>query len=224
MIYPIAEIFDSLQGEGAFAGTRMCFIRFAGCTVGRPYTPEARKTLGLNLYQEQCRAWDGAAFVCDTDFRAKMKLTEEEIMQLPEVANSPRVCLTGGEPLMHDLWPLFRLLNQEEKLIHIETSGTIAAAASNVWHWLTVSPKRGYIPSVLEHADEIKILVGPDFNEDEFADKFANVPVFRNKLWVQPINGEYELNRENIERCMRLTERFPRVRLSLQLHKVLNIR
>jgi 7-carboxy-7-deazaguanine synthase len=39
--FPISEVFTSPQGEGLYAGQLMTFIRFAGCTVGKPF-PKTR--------------------------------------------------------------------------------------------------------------------------------------------------------------------------------------
>jgi 7-carboxy-7-deazaguanine synthase len=224
VIYPLSEVFSSLQGEGLYAGTRMTFIRFAGCTVGRPYTREAKQALGLNVYQERCEDWSGASFACDTDFRSKTKLSVEEIMKLPAMDNAMRVCLTGGEPLMHDLYPLLHALHEAEIKVHLETSGTIPVVKNGNWDWVTVSPKKLFLPSVLREADEIKVLVGKDFDDDRFNLAFASTFEYRNKLWVQPINGEFELDRDNIAKCIRLTEAYPWIRLSTQVHKIWKVR
>ena len=37
LTYPIVEIFHSLQGEGAWAGTNAFFIRMGGCDVYCPW-------------------------------------------------------------------------------------------------------------------------------------------------------------------------------------------
>src|SRR5579864_2811065 len=88
MIYPVAEIFQSIQGEGRWQGTPMTFIRLAGCTVGKPYSAEARKTLGLPIYVEKCCDVFGTGFPCDTDYRVKQRLTEGDIVRTKEVAGA----------------------------------------------------------------------------------------------------------------------------------------
>ena len=35
MLYPVAEVFHSIKGEGFWTGVPMKFIRLAGCTVGK---------------------------------------------------------------------------------------------------------------------------------------------------------------------------------------------
>lgn len=215
--YPIAEIFNSLQGEGHHAGTRMTFVRLAGCSVGKPYTPEARKQLGLHVYQERCTAWNGVGFPCDTDYRVHYRLTAAEIAVQIDVVDARRVCITGGEPLIHDLWPLIDTLKRAGKRVHLETSGTISPVPLGVW--VTVSPKAGYLSEVLEQANEIKILVGVDFDEKLFVRKFARY--FDSlKVFVQPVNEAAEINEDNLRRCIELTKSHPTVRLSSQLHKI----
>lgn len=212
--YPISEIFQSIQGEGQFAGTAMTFIRFAGCTVGKPYAPSARNALGLQPYQERCCDWAGNNFSCDTNYRQHARLTVEEIVS--EVGDAKRVCLTGGEPLMHDLDPLIRALKPH---IHIETSGTIelTSAALLAESWVTVSPKFGCLDSMLAKANEVKILVGQSFDEQKFTSKYR---YYFNTIWVQPINQEHEIDQLNLQRCVQLVLKYPQIRLSSQLHKL----
>lgn len=227
--YPIAEIFHSIQGEGFWTGTAMSFVRLAGCTVGRPYTVDKRTYLAeigheLAVYQEECMDWQGVTFPCDTNFVMSRKMSVEDIVM--EVAGKRHVCITGGEPLMHNLQPLLQVLSDDSRLemVHIETSGTIRQEALRnfdfIHKWITVSPKAGYLAEALEWADEIKILVGGSFNEKEF-ERFLP---WAHKLWVQPVNPLNAISAENAKRCVQLCEKYPGVRLSIQLHKVLGLR
>ena len=75
------EIFDSLQGEGYWTGVPMTFVRLAGCNA-----PE----LGLD-----CVRW------CDTPGSwAREPGAELEPEEILDRARLPRLCLTGGEPLL----------------------------------------------------------------------------------------------------------------------------
>lgn len=231
--YPISEIFTSPQGEGVFAGVMMTFIRLAGCTVGKPFSKEERNDwakeshVSLPIYITKCTTWDGREFACDTDYRVKERLTVQEIlMRIPE--NIGHVCITGGEPLMHDLIPLVGELDKKWN-VHVETSGTIALAHAfrregpvrsyledNIW--LTVSPKFRVLDEMLDAADEIKYLIDEQFN-------IANVPerlLKDERVFIQPINFEHQVKNENLKRCMELQKEHPQWRLSLQLHKILS--
>jgi organic radical activating enzyme len=246
--YPIAECFESPQGEGLFAGSLMCFLRLAGCNVGKPYTAEEKKLLpNSSPYQEKCSSWEGnVCFECDTDFRTKYRATIEFILKEPLIANAKRVCLTGGEPLIHDLKPLATALALAGKKVHIETSGTkpltvlrltpqerlrrsnneletFAERALERSLWITVSPKKDYLPESLELADEIKVLVGENFNETLFLQHFERY-INSDKFWIQPINDEFTVRMENVKRCLELQQKYKSLRISTQAHKFWNVR
>lgn len=222
--YGISEIFDSVQGEGLYAGTPMTFVRFAGCSVGKPLSQKEKADNFLPVYTEQCASWDGRKFYCDTDFRVMERLTVEEIANhLPK--NVKRVCFTGGEPLIHDLDLLaIELLSRGVKL-HVETSGTVPVVG---WMnrgdtWLTMSPKVNADPKILACANEIKLLVDEGFSLQKADEMLAGIKT-EPLIWVQPINGTFQINRENIDRCLKVLAERPQWRLSIQLHKYLNVR
>lgn len=216
--YPIAEIFTSPQGEGVWTGTMMTFVRLAGCTVGKPQHGKGRYEF-LSVYTEQCTLYDGRTFPCDTDYRVKERLTVEEILaQVPY--DIKHVCISGGEPFMHDLHPLITGLTRIHKQVHIETSGTIYKDYKSLYDpqpWITVSPKRGMLGEMIQQADEIKLLVDENFDP-------MNVPIVvlsHHTIYIQPINGENTVNADNLRLCMGWQKEFPNWRISLQLHKVL---
>lgn len=222
--FPIAEIFSSLQGEGLWAGTAMTFIRLAGCTVGRPYTPAAREALELNVYQERCTGWDGVSFACDTNYRMYNRLSVLEIMDRPELDKALRVCITGGEPLMHgSLHDLVFALHKRGIQVHLETSGTLHPDVVMECDWVAVSPKLNALDSMLLAADEIKVLVGPSFNEELFLTHYEKY-FAKSIVWVGPINSEHALDTINMQKCIELIHRRPQLRLSTQMHKIWSVR
>ncbi|MBC7293149.1 MAG: 7-carboxy-7-deazaguanine synthase QueE, partial [Thermoleophilia bacterium] len=104
----VVEIFDSLQGEGWWTGTPMTFVRLAGCNA-----PE----LGL-----ACVRW------CDT--RESWDVAAGEELTVPEVlarVSLPRVCLTGGEPLLQvdGIAELLAEATRRRLHVHMETNGTV---------------------------------------------------------------------------------------------------
>ena len=229
-VYPIAEKFVEIQGEGVWSGAIMAFIRLAGCTVGKPYPKEMYKgdpakelypKPGLPIYTEQCTLYDGRTMACDTDYRMKEKLTVEQLADWVPTKIG-HVCITGGEPMMHDLQPLVFEMKKLKKLVHIETSGTIPLAKANLpatdaFRWLTVSPKQGCLPDMIRVANEIKLLVDKDFNPDKLPLLVFGHPT----VFLNPVNYEHEVNVDNLRRCRELLDRFPQWRLGGQLHKVL---
>lgn len=141
MKYRVAEKFKSVQGEGIYTGTPMAFIRFIGCSVGKKI----------------CQG-------CDTDFDEELKwrgggeFTSSELLQWAYPYK--HICLTGGEPLNQNLQDL--VFDSVQKMIHIETSGTVDIPNldwfSNKRH-ICVSPKPGFKESVIDQADEVKVIV-----------------------------------------------------------------
>ena len=100
----IAELFYSIQGEGALAGVPSVFVRTSGCNL-------------------RCQ-W------CDTPYTSwHPEGTEWQIRQIvSEVLAHParHVVVTGGEPMIApDIVPLTRRLNEEGLHITIETAGTV---------------------------------------------------------------------------------------------------
>lgn len=240
--FPIAERFTSLQGEGLYTGTLMHFVRFAGCSVGKPIRdPQEREDFSraeglyvLPIYREKCTTYDGREFLCDTDFRTKEALTMAEILAgVPKGVE--RLCFTGGEPLNQPLKEFLSWIGLETKYkVHIETSGTVSLtemwpeycpADSNEtngasWLWITVSPKTGVLSKMIGLANEIKLLVDENFDIKKVPEDIKD----HRLVWVQPINTEFTVNRKNLEKCIQLLHEYPNWRMSTQMHKIWNVR
>lgn len=228
--YPISEMFLSPQGEGVFAGTLMSFIRLSGCNVGRKYQKEEYQPIGpFPIYTTMCSTYDGREFPCDTDYRMKVSLSLEHIFD--EIPKGIRhVCLTGGEPFIHELSPIVALAEQRGAMVHIETSGTLPLSrafshiegadvneySKNVW--ITVSPKKGVLDEMVERANEIKLLIDEDFDLKAVPTSIRR----HHTVYIQPINFEHSVDPKNLRRCMDLQKQHPNWRISLQLHKVLS--
>lgn len=138
--YPIVEVFESIQGEGAFLGLGASFIRLAGCNL-------------------RC-SW------CDTkhsfDVQAASLLSVDAILGTWRFTQ-PLVVITGGEPTLHDLGPLVRALKKLGKYVTLETNGTNPVPDEWGIDWVTVSPKPGSNYAINCRADELKYVVDDDF-------------------------------------------------------------
>lgn len=149
MMYPITEVFHSLQGEGHFIGYPMTFIRFAGCSVTecsiRSRCDEAPWKSNFRL-----RACD----VVDT-VRGKSPSRDTGI-----------VCLTGGEPADHDLLPIVSSLRDIGYRVHIETSGENSIEGIP-FDWITVSPKTPRYKQRQGHT--LKLVVLPEWGDSASA-------------------------------------------------------
>jgi 7-carboxy-7-deazaguanine synthase len=194
---PIVEIFYSLQGEGVRTGQATVFVRLAGCN---------------------CDCW-----FCDTDFRVHEEHTIDSL--LDEIAvkggDCRWVCLTGGEPTVHDLRPLCDALHECGCSVQIETNGILPRPDWRIDH-ITVSPKihegarldswyfanAAEFKHVIDDADDVALALDLAKSHDR--------PVY-----LQPNS----LNAASAELCVAAVKANPaRCRLSLQTHKVLNIR
>lgn len=197
-VYPLAEEpFWSLQGEGIRTGSPTIFIRLAGCNA----TPDF-----------QCWDW------CDTAWAreaGKLYSLQRIIDLLDNLPSANWICLTGGEPLIHNLGALIGCLKEQDYMIQVETNGTICQPDLSVDHW-TVSPKGIPIDDYyLGVAKEFKWVIG------NMADlERVNSPsFFRGVTCLQPENN----NPEAIALCLEGLKKHPTWRLSLQTHKMIGV-
>lgn len=222
---PIAEDFHSLQGEGCWVGTPMHFVRTAGCSVGRspvllPTPKSLIPMLKTGAQAWECGTYDGRPFWCDTDFGLK---EWTNFANLLDDTWEGHICITGGEPLIHQerLVPFAQEAWERGLKLHLETSGTIQLVA-DLYHalWVSVSPKQGVLPEMLEEADEIKLLVDAEFDLEKVPAGVLQHPL----VYVQPVNGEMSLNRQNFQLCMEILRIRPDWHMSVQTHKLVGLR
>jgi len=204
--YPIAELFDSIQGEGSWVGTPMHFIRLAGCSVGKPY--------------RHCKTAFGVEFYCDTEYKATQTVTASELADFCQGAN--HVCITGGEPFDHNLAPIIDRLHDFRIRCHIETSGTCPFRFLYYKPWITLSPKL-YLPTAtwVRRSHELKWLISAKrpLHDDEIQNLYHRVP---GRTFVQPIWHETEYE-SNVSYAVELCKKYKGLRLSLQVHKWIKV-
>lgn len=193
--YPINEIFYSLQGEGVNAGCPAVFVRFSGCNLKCPF--------------------------CDTDHHDATAMSADEIIECVSGYTPCRlVVLTGGEPSLYIDDNLIGLLCRHGYDIAIETNGT-NMIPDGINH-VTLSPKDEFceIAEVrLKRCDELKVVYTGDNNPL----KYDWIKTGHRVL--QPCDtGDPDKNRRLIAEAMQFCLRHPEWRLSLQLHKILDIK
>ena len=194
---PIMETFYTVQGEGFYTGRPAFFIRVAGCDVGC-------------VWCDVKDSWDA---------------NEHEIIQVSELVNHVEksgtnfVVITGGEPGMYDLTYLTSELHKLELEIAVETSG--AYELKGEYDWICLSPKKFKKPikSVIDNADELKIIV---FNKSDFqwAESHAKQVPESCKLYLQ---AEWEKKGEMYPLVLDYITQNPKWRISVQTHKYLGV-
>ncbi len=195
--YPIVEIFFSVQGEGFHAGIPHVFVRFGTCNL-------------------RC-SW------CDTDFDTFTSMNALDILGEILQYNCKRVIFTGGEPMLHDLWPLHRLLKRRDFNLSIESNGTIQIP-EGLLDWICISPKDQVYPnSVIRQrtGNELKVVYcGQELSMyDDLKTEFDH-------HFIQPCYIESESIEKNgalFQSTEQIVKENPGWRLSLQTHKWMGI-
>jgi len=194
---PLMEDFYTIQGEGFYQGCAAYFIRLGGCDVGC-------------VWCDVKESWDAPAHpvvsVNDMTMRAKN-------------SGANIVVITGGEPALYDLTELTSALKAEGLRTHIETSG--AYPLTGTWDWVCFSPKKFKAPhpSILSQSHELKVIV---YTKKDFswAEEFAEKVNTSCKLFLQP---EWSREKEMLPLIIEYCKANPQWRISLQVHKYMNI-
>src|SRR5947208_3253141 len=107
----ISEIFESIQGEGASAGTPSIFVRLATCNLRCTWC-DTRYT------------WDWAAYHYDEEVR---RIDVQSIILRLAASTASNVVITGGEPLLQQP-ALVELVSAlpPERHVEVETNGTLS--------------------------------------------------------------------------------------------------
>lgn len=191
----ISEIFYSLQGEGTHTGKAAVFIRFYDCNLNCTFCDEP---LHKSIYEE-----------------FDLQKIIDSIKNYP----SRFVILTGGEPSLRDINPLIQELQEKRYYVAVETNGY---SPSNIRSadWVTYSPKNWSDICYFEEISEIKLVVNvnSDPNKIDQIQSTSKKPVF-----LQPQAEDNKIIKKNANYCVNLVKINSALRLSLQIHKLLNI-
>jgi 7-carboxy-7-deazaguanine synthase len=222
----VEEMFYTIQGEGPQAGEPCVFIRLAGCNL--------------------------ACHFCDTQFETQAENLQPIGSILNSLLESftrkqrRLIILTGGEPLRQDPTTLLiQLLNLGTELIQIETAGTVwpknaeldrLVATGKVQ--LVCSPKTPKIHEfVIGNCDHYKYVItaGETDPDDGLPNRGTQVAtkdklqkLYRasssDTIWLSPCDAyDNERNYNNMVEARDLCLKHG-YRLSLQVHKIINVR
>jgi len=210
MTYSVKEIFYTLQGEGANAGTPAVFCRFAGCNLwsGRE---EDRSSAICQFCDTQFVGTDG---VGGGKFPSARDLADAVFNRWPTGDAEHRfVVLTGGEPGLQLDALLVDALHVHRFRIAIETNGTVILPEGV--DWICVSPK-ARTDLVTIAGDELK-LIYPQIGADP--ESFEKLQ-FRH-FFLQPMDGPDR--QRNTSLAVAYCQNHPKWRLSIQSHKIIGI-
>jgi len=145
---------------------------------------------------------------CDTDHQHGRTMTADEIVEAISAFPSRHLVITGGEPLLQLNSDLLRVIKTKGFYVQIETNGSMPAPIEV--DWVTCSPKEA--PWQIDRVDELKIVYqGQDV--EQIASAF-DTP----RRFLQPCSGR------NIAETIEYILAHPTWRLSLQTHKLIDIR
>lgn len=199
-ILEVSEMFYSLQGEGLRVGTANVFIRLQGCKA-----KHSCFSMGIK---------------CDTEFESGKPMTLEQIYsQIGYLGEDCKnIIWTGGEPaqqLTTDIVQYFKDLGYFQA---IETSGLLPVP----WNldYIAISPK------VAEHVIK-KNFQGYDVDELRYVrHKGQTIPqpaIKATHYYVSPHSDGNGINAQNLGHCIQLCKDFPKWKLSVQMHKIINV-
>lgn len=230
--FPVEEIFESIQGEARNAGVATTFIRLFGCNM-------------------RCTYCD-TGYYSDEAIKQKKwwRMTVEEIIDKVKSFGHVNVCLTGGEPLIHNgIYYLVHSLDDLGFKVEIETNGGILLKQpferpmfSHMRYIMDIkTPSSGMVHKNkmenlrrLTSADDVVFVIS---NREDY--EFARNIIldfhktyygkYPPQFFLSPVNPSGFVDKETSEDAhmfvpQRLMEdRLPNTRMQIQLHKVLQL-
>jgi 7-carboxy-7-deazaguanine synthase len=241
----VSEIFESLQGEGVYAGVPTAFVRFGHCPYrcswcDSVYTwakgPEELGGLPETDTGKVQQALAGA--------NGNSELETDEIIERIAAYRARWVCVTGGEPLAQPTGfrELIRSLSREGYLIEVETSGLNPLPRDesfdlvDSWVWDVKCPGSGMAShnkldelSRIRPQDQVKFVTLDETDlayAKQVAERYLVDPengVARCELLISPVFRTDSFADEASKRSVAdfVKSEMPYARLSLQIHKYL---
>lgn len=195
--YRINEIFYSLQGEGIRAGTPNFFIRFSECN--------------LRCSKER------EGFDCDTEFQSGLDWKLEEILKELKILN--RTCqsiiFTGGEPSLQLDDEMIDFFKAHGFYLAIESNGL--RELSSKLDWICISPKTAEHTLKQKFAHELKYVRA-------YGQGLPQPEIEAENYLISPAFDAGDLSERTLKWCIQLCEQNPPWRLSVQQHKIWNVR
>lgn len=210
----VHSIFDTIQGEGPYAGMPATFVRLAGCNLQCP--------------------------LCDTEYtEGRQVMTLSEIAGKVSGRNG-LIVITGGEPFRQSIQGLVGLFKGQRRSVQIETNGMFdCGAIIPQLATIVLSPKTAKInknTARLAHCYKYVVQAG-DVADDGLpihalghpvpdGQMIARPPVgWRGMTYVQPADEKDDmLNAANMATAVASVMQRPLERnLCIQMHKYANL-
>jgi organic radical activating enzyme len=193
-VLKLNDVFWTVQGEGHNWGRRALFVRMPFCNL--------------------------ACTWCDTEYNSYKTWSVSEFTEFAKQESCRFAVITGGEPMMNKHTPMIiAILKNLGFEIACESNGTFPILSGI--DFATVSPKRDADFDIHEEnywkANELKLVVDKDF-DFEICKKFESMSC---RLSLSPEFNEWQ---ENVERILNFIKENPKWRISLQTHKILNVK
>lgn len=202
----VNDIFYTIQGEGAHAGEAAIFIRLAGCNLSCEF--------------------------CDTAYETFREIDVSNILQsIPDIP-CKTIVWTGGEPtlqLTHEMIAYFKSKGYSQA---IETNGSVVVPYG--LDYVSCSPKvpihilltnLRYYPRI----GEFRYLVGrKTMGDGIFPPSIALLPkaehYYVSPLFVGNAHEKLDLDKTNLQLAIDWVKANPEWKLTIQQHKIWNIR
>lgn len=213
-ILDVHSIFDTIQGEGPFAGTPATFIRLAGCNLQCP--------------------------LCDTEYTEGRRTTSLDEIAGKVSGRNGLIVITGGEPFRQSIQGLVGLFKGQRRTVQIETNGMFdCGEIIPQLATIVLSPKTAKInknTARLAHCYKYVVQAG-DVADDGLpihalghpvpdGQTIARPPVgWRGMTYVQPADEKDDiLNAANMATAVASVMQRPLERnLCIQMHKYANL-
>ncbi len=237
----ISEIFNSIQGEGLYVGTRQVFVRFEKCQLHCAYcdTPSSRnisryckveKTPGMGDFYNIENPLDNGQV--------------EELIQKLWSPSTKQISLTGGEPLVHA--DFIKALNLEYTL-YLETNAGFPEKARELRDMIAIASCDIKLPehSSTDHYSEllkneletisifyetsktfVKVIILPETTMQSISPAVDGVAALDPHIpfILQPVTSEQKVSPELLLSLMDFAgEKLKDVRVIPQTHKMIGL-
>ncbi|PKM76486.1 MAG: 7-carboxy-7-deazaguanine synthase QueE [Firmicutes bacterium HGW-Firmicutes-15] len=238
----LAEIMESIQGEGLLVGSRQVFLRFTGCNLRCAYCDTPGSFEPLPYCQVAKVTGRG-----DLWEQVPNPFSVEQIREHLKNYSSQWISLTGGEPL---LWADFiremgeKLKPQGYKLM-LETNGTLYEQLGECLPYIDLISMDYKLPSATgvncgaEHAQfltvaankavYIKIVIDSKVEREEIEEALGIITAVNPNILlilqpVTPIKAAYSLSIEKLLDLQKMCqEKIADVRIIPQIHKMMGL-